>query len=133
MSRARPPAANPKVLRGPKPSRATDDPSPGRPALFFYADSGTALRCTGIIGYLRLSTTKRSYIHFFPGTHCPPTIGVVQQFLKRISVHLLGGGPCHCTGPTIVFILVLRPASIRRTQPRTGHSGSRATSSIPYA
>src|SRR5208283_658879 len=79
---------------------------------FLYAGSGTALRSTGIGGYLRLSVTTKSYIHFFPGTHCPLTSGVVQTFLTGIVVHWLGGGPCHCTGPTIVLSLVVRTASI---------------------
>ena len=81
-------------------------------ALFFMPAAATILRCTGIRGYLRLSTTTKSYIHFFPGTHCPPTIGVVQTFLTGIWVHWLGGGPCHCIGPTIVLSLVVRTASI---------------------
>ena len=46
---------------------------------------GTILRCTGIRGYLRLSVTTKSYIHFFPGTHCPPTSGVVQTFLTGMG------------------------------------------------
>ena len=83
------------------------------PRSFLYYDGRyTALRCTGIGGYLRLSITTISYGHFFPGTHCPPTIGVVQTFLTGTVVHWLGGVPSHWIGPTIVLILVLRTASI---------------------
>src|SRR5208337_713018 len=66
----------------------------------------------GIRGYCWLATMASSYIHFFPGTHCPPTIGVVQTFLTGMWVHWLGGVPSHWIGPTIVLSLVLRIASI---------------------
>ena len=79
---------------------------------FLYVGSGTILRCTGIAGYCLLVVTTKSYIHFFPGTHCPPTSGVVQTFLTGMVVYWLGGVPCHCTGPTMVLSLVLRTASI---------------------
>ena len=51
---------------------------------------------SGMFGAVLLKTMFRSYFHFVPFSHCPPTSGVRQTFGTGLS-----GPPFQVIGPTI--------------------------------
>ena len=49
-----------------------------------------------MFGAVLLKTMSKSYFHFLPLTHCPPTRGVMQTLGTGLS-----GPPFQVIGPTI--------------------------------